>query len=465
MLQSVLAARIERLQRQLATGLVERETESRLLLLATVCGEHLLLLGPPGTAKSALARRLSSVCEGGYFERLLTRFTVPEELYGPLSLAALANDEYTRQIDGYLPSASIAFLDEIFKANSASLNSLLTILNERLFDQGGGRIHTPLLCIVAASNELPEGDELDALYDRFLIRRTVAQVSSFGLRALLSGTGGPDDVPADSGELRLSAPELQAIREGASGVAVPDEVNELLAEARAMLQQQSGLGMEAVYVSDRRMLRAVKMLQTAAFCAGRTEVSLLDCHLLEHVLWSRPDACGPLREWLVSRIARNTRVQLEAQRLDEDVDGAFRELCRLSLGEPASEEAVLQARLASAGSEAARLGASAATRGRGWSSPWLTPEEADTLSESVSSAAAADAEAARKLAREARLLTLCFSAGAPPHTLALLLPDRWSRLALQVRESRIGTLRKAIPPCSHRIARSSCTHCLASLFH
>lgn len=90
--------------------------------------------------------------------------------------AGLENDEYVRQTDGYLPTAEVAFVDEIFKANSAILNALLTLLNERLFDNGNQRFEVPLLCLVGASNELPESEELDALYDRFLIRKHVSQV-------------------------------------------------------------------------------------------------------------------------------------------------------------------------------------------------------------------------------------------------------------------------------------------------
>ena len=154
--RSALAGKIAAATSALESGLIERETEVRLLLLAACCGEHLLLLGPPGTAKSELGRRLSALCEGGsYFERLLTRFSVPEELFGPLSMKGLENDQYVRQIDGYLPTANVAFVDEVFKANSAILNSLLTILNERLFDNGNERIDVPLLCMVGASNELP----------------------------------------------------------------------------------------------------------------------------------------------------------------------------------------------------------------------------------------------------------------------------------------------------------------------
>ncbi|PNW72795.1 hypothetical protein CHLRE_15g644051v5 [Chlamydomonas reinhardtii] len=175
---SELRKRVVASIQKLSKGLLERDVEVRLLLLAALCCEHLLLLGPPGTAKSELSRRLSSLCGGTYFERLLTRFSVPEELFGPLSMKGLENDLYVRQTDGYLPTSEVAFVDEIFKANSAILNALLTLLNERLFDNGNQRLEAPLLCLVGASNEMPESEELDALYDRFLIRRTVSQVMS-----------------------------------------------------------------------------------------------------------------------------------------------------------------------------------------------------------------------------------------------------------------------------------------------
>ncbi len=120
----------------------------RLLLLAALAREHVLYIGPPGTAKSELSRRLSKLYQGAYFERLLTRFSVPEELFGPLSMRALEEDKYVRQTEGYLPEASVAFVDEIFKANSAILNTLLTLLNERLFDNGSTRVPVPLVCMV-----------------------------------------------------------------------------------------------------------------------------------------------------------------------------------------------------------------------------------------------------------------------------------------------------------------------------
>jgi MoxR-like ATPase len=142
----------------LAGPLLERDDHARMLLLALLSGEHVLLVGPPGTAKSALARRVHELVGGRWFERLVTRFTVPEELFGPLSLSALDEGRYERQTDAYLPTADVAFLDEVFKANSAILNALLGILNERVFDQGAQRVAVPLACLVAATNELPDDD-------------------------------------------------------------------------------------------------------------------------------------------------------------------------------------------------------------------------------------------------------------------------------------------------------------------
>ena len=143
-LTSILAA--------MEAGLVERGPVVRLALLAALAGEHTLLVGPPGTAKSQLARRLLLVFrDARYFERLLTRYTVPEELFGPLSISALEQDRYERQTAGFLPQASIAFIDEVFKANSAILNALLTLLNEREFDNGPRREPCPLIKIGRAS--------------------------------------------------------------------------------------------------------------------------------------------------------------------------------------------------------------------------------------------------------------------------------------------------------------------------
>mmetsp|Transcript_111 Transcript_111/g.362 ORF Transcript_111/g.362 Transcript_111/m.362 type:complete len:586 (+) Transcript_111:2-1759(+) len=307
--REALMAQLMEAHTVLTEGLVERSVEAKLLLLAALSGEHLFLLGPPGTAKSLLARRLSKVCQGSFFERLLTRFSVPEEVFGPLSLKALENDELRRKVEGFLPTADVAFLDEVFKANSSILNALLALLNERLFDNGGSRMEVPLWCAVAASNELPESDELDALFDRFLLRRAVPRVSDEVvprfLRATLESGAEAEEEPAgasrESGPLLTAAASAELRREAAEQVAFPDRLLKLVAGLRAHLRDEAE---PPVFVSDRRLAKAVRLLRVAAFAAGGSEVSELDLLLLQHIFWDEdPEQAVAVREWLLERFA------------------------------------------------------------------------------------------------------------------------------------------------------------------
>lgn len=291
---TVLKPRLQRIRDALAEGLIERDIPVRLAFLAALAGEHQLLIGPPGTAKSELARRLRLAFTGQtYFERLLTRFSVPEELFGPLSIKALEEDKYQRQTDGYLPTASVAFLDEIFKANSAILNALLTLLNEREFDNGTHRVKTPLVSVVGASNELPQEEELLALYDRFLVRFHVGPVTDEGFGKLLDlrGQAKPSIPEAD----RLTPQDIEHIHAAALKVTVPAEVGSLLKAMRRFCQDQK------IPVSDRRWRKALFLLQVAAYTDGRSRVSVWDCWLLQHCLWHKPEEQATLAKWYEER--------------------------------------------------------------------------------------------------------------------------------------------------------------------
>jgi MoxR-like ATPase len=284
-----LGSRVRRVFAALRSGLVEREDALWLSLLAALAGEHFLLIGPPGTAKSTLARRLHLAFRGRYFERLLTRFSVPEEIFGPLSLKGLERDVYERLTDGYLPTASIAFLDEIFKANSAILNALLGVLNERVIDQGPRRDPVPLVSLVAASNELPDTEELAALSDRFILRYEVGPVSANGFADLVRAEDTCEPLPD---HLAFDAEELRSVRAAARAIAVPPWVVEFVGDLRAKL---AGKG---IYVSDRRWRKSFDILRVSALVDDRAEVGLPDLNLFRHSLWQKPEQRAPIEETL-----------------------------------------------------------------------------------------------------------------------------------------------------------------------
>jgi len=290
-------AELARILAGLSRGLIGRDEQARCLLLATLCGEHVLLVGPPGTAKSELARRLRDALGGRWFERLLTRFTVPEELFGPLSLAALDEGRYLREIDGYLPTATVAFLDEVFKANSAILNALLTLLHERVFDQGAERVPVPLATLVAASNEVPVDEALRAFHDRFLFRCGVAPVATEAFEALLRSGEAAGDAASDAAPMPSLAPAaLAALRAQASAVALPGAIVEALAALRSRLAEAGG------EVSDRRWVQAVRALRVAAASHGRHEVGVVDLWALRWLLAADPAQVQGIEDWLAERL-------------------------------------------------------------------------------------------------------------------------------------------------------------------
>jgi MoxR-like ATPase len=282
------APRLRSLLKSLEHGLLEREAPVRLALLAALAGEHVLLIGPPGTAKSALARRLHSAFgQTRYFERLLTRFSTPEELFGPLSLKALEDDRYERLTEGFLPTAGIAFLDEVFKANSAILNALLTLLNEREFDNGTQRLRTPLVCVVAASNEVPADDALHAFYDRFLLRVPVAPVGDGNFAALLA----LGDVTSCVAAPILPA-ECDAIATAAACVTLGDSFVDACAALRRWLAAH-----DEPALSDRRWRQFVALTRTAAASEGRNTVDEYDLWLAPYVASAKPDSVPALQQW------------------------------------------------------------------------------------------------------------------------------------------------------------------------
>jgi MoxR-like ATPase len=274
-------------QDELSSHFLEREEPIEGLLCALVAGQHVLLLGPPGTAKSELAHEACRRVEGArYFQWLLTRFTTPEELFGPVSLKALEQDRYVRVTEGKLPRAHVAFLDEVFKASSSILNTLLSILNERRYDGGDGPAEVPLLTLVGAANELPEDEELTALYDRFLLRYQVEYLQEDFRFLQMLGSRLPER------RATVSLPELQELRRKAAEVTVPGELLRDLADLRRLLVEKD------VVASDRRWRHSLDLLRARAAIHGRTRVASDDLRLLCHVLWSEPSERATVEEAL-----------------------------------------------------------------------------------------------------------------------------------------------------------------------
>ena len=287
---------------RLDCNLLERDVPVRLLLLGALAGEHVLLIGPPGTAKSELARRLHRVFAGArYFERLLTRFSVPEELFGPLSLKALEQDRYERLTHGFLPTAQVAFLDEVFKANSAILNALLTLLNEREFDNGSGREQVPLISVVGATNEVPDDEALHAFYVRFLLRVPVGPVGDASFTNLLTlpaDLSSMQPAPHEAAKQSITQPMCLQLQQRAHAVALPESVTILLVQARAWCAAQS------ITVSDRRWRKVVALLKVQAATRVEAAVDAWDAWLLPYALAATPQQSEQMVQWFMHTVAR-----------------------------------------------------------------------------------------------------------------------------------------------------------------
>ena len=296
---------IKNLIQEMSRGAYEREEVIALSLLSAFAGESIFLLGLPGVGKSMVARRLKSAFKDSTcFEYLMSRFSTPDEIFGPVSITKLKDgDTYERCIDGYLPTADVIFLDEIWKAGPAIQNSLLTALNEKIFHNGKNDIKLPLKGIIAASNELPAEDEgLEALWDRFLIRYIVQPVSE--KNAFMSLVCDTENTFCMPSTLPVNSEDFDKIQMEIKKVTVPDSILASLFSLRSLYSKRfmnkeelsDDEEITAPYVSDRRWKKIVGILRASAYLNGRDKVDASDCLLLEHLLWDKDNQISVVKK-------------------------------------------------------------------------------------------------------------------------------------------------------------------------
>ena len=289
-----LATSFQQVARVLNTHFLDKQEIIRLMLISAIAGEHMVIVGPPGTAKSAMIRMFAHLVDAKYFEYLLTRFTEPNEIFGPVDIKEFREGRYTRRTENTLPEAEIVFLDEIFKSNSAILNSLLNIINERKFSNGPEIRDVPLISLYAASNEVPNDDNLSAMFDRFLLRVLSENLDSYHFHELMV-RGVANEVRKMTGGDNLIKPlitstSLRQLQSNFDRFMVFPE--DFMAKYKGLIFQ---IRSEGITISDRRAVKLLKLFAASAVFDGRTQVRDGDFFILRHI-WNNLDQAELLEE-------------------------------------------------------------------------------------------------------------------------------------------------------------------------
>jgi len=305
-----LKQRFKTILENLNKGIYEKEEVIALALLGAISGESIFLLGPPGVAKSLIARRLKNIFKDGKaFEYLMSRFSTPDEIFGPVSISKLKNeDKYIRLTENYLPNADIVFLDEIWKAGPSIQNTLLTVINEKLFRNGDKDEKIKMKSLISASNELPTQNEgLEALWDRFLIRYFVDGITeNDNFFDMIAGNTSIEDDTIDK-ELKITDEEYQKWQEKILKVKIPDEVKNVIKAIRFYLDEYNTKNEnEYIYISDRRWKKVVKILKTSAFMNNRDEINLMDIFLIVHLIWDNDKQIDKVKEMVAKAVKEHS---------------------------------------------------------------------------------------------------------------------------------------------------------------
>lgn len=303
--------KITELLKRLNDGVIEKEEVFALSLLSSVAGESIFLIGAPGVAKSLVARRLKyAYKDGSSFEYLMNRFSTPDEIFGPVSISQLKDhDKYERIVKNYLPTATVVFLDEIWKAGPSIQNALLTVLNEKIYRNGDQEIQVPMKALISASNELPsKGEGLEALWDRFLVRLIVDGVKDKqSFNDMISKTlNSYSDTVAE--ELKISDDEYKKWNKQIDEIEIPENVFNVIHAIRSFIDQHNQREenkRNPIYISDRRWRKIIRLLRTSAFLNDRKAVDLMDCFLIRDCLWNETEQIQAVSQFVKDAIQKH----------------------------------------------------------------------------------------------------------------------------------------------------------------
>jgi MoxR-like ATPase len=309
--EQTLPQRLAQLARALQERFLGKDEVIRLLCIAVLAGEHAVLIGPPGTAKSALIRTFARLMHARYFEYLLTRFTEPNEIFGPVDIGAFREGRYERRTEGMLPQAEIVFLDEVFKSNSAILNALLTLLNERRYTSGGQVMRCPLLSAFGASNEVPGDETLTAIYDRFILRIRNDNLDAYHFQDLLQ-KGLENEL------YQMTDAETQPLVAARELAELQQTLLQRVGFSEDFFSQYKGIVFqiraEGVTLSDRRVVKLLKMFAASAYLDGRTQPDASDLFVLKHV-WNSEDQAQILEAIITPVLEAHYREHPDARRV------------------------------------------------------------------------------------------------------------------------------------------------------
>ena len=326
--------RIAKIISLLSSGLYERKEIVALTFLSIIAGKPVFLYGPPGTAKSFIAKRVSyAFKDSKYFGYLMQRFSTPEDIFGPVSLEELKNDKYIRKIKGYLPDSDFAFLDEIWKSAPAILNTLLTIINERIFKNGYEEIKVPLKGLISASNETPPPNQgLKALYDRFITRLTVYPLKERdNFERLLENTQLNPFIEIDE-KLKITTEEWNKMSEEINKIKISKIVFNIIHTIKLSIEKFNEDNIDIpIYISDRRWQNISYLMKTAAYLNDKNEVDIYETLLLDNCLWSLEEHIEPIKKIVENAIRisynfKNSEIEKwkeNFENLKSDIENTF----------------------------------------------------------------------------------------------------------------------------------------------